>query len=1160
MPPKTQPAPSPFAPSSAHVALAIALIRTKPPGLSARGGVPLTSEDHVVDHLDYIVQLREQVRPGSAPSEHREQGGYIDLVAYWKEQCRTLQDECSHLRNENSRLERSNHSLAHHTGLVPDGATANAMNTSKRKARVGSPARNVKRQKGEQPVERSVAETQEEIDNDMDFLDGLGQEGADLTESLFTTHKLCRSTDPDFETLCFTLVRTSDALGKVIRLVAHRHGQLSRQGHQTSGPASLDQDKSNFAVAMTICARGFMSILVGLTRLKDSTDDQRFSNLVVCKLTDMFKTVLVAIESVARQTAQQNLIQAVEPKKPKEATPAKVLKESVPARALAHLLVGLLGFLEKTNSVHQQIFDGFVYLLLERVGQRLFFCTFGRHRSRTVEGDVQPLPEPKSPEEAHRREVETFGTHLEVKALILVLERAMGLAPNHMNPQASNVGRNQKKVGRTLSLKNLPAASKARLSPVAKERLQQTLIVCMYGDKADDEFLDVLTKPMPSMRLGSLQNVGKIEDKDVKDWYKKEVWRLVGWDVLAKESGHLSTSQRVQERRPDAAMATKTSTTTAKSSSKDSRSPRYSISSHSNNASANTTSPGVARVRAAAEHLTTANRACIIFGVLLVSWAYGLDNTLRTAYHAGAMNALHAQALLATVSVVKAVIGAAAQPTAAKISDVFGRVEILFVSVVFYVLGSAIEAFANNPATFVVGSFFHQIGFTMSVLILEVIIADTTSLRARLLFSYMPAVPFLVNAWLAGEVLEKMLKIRSWRFGFWIWCIIYPICAIPLLVSLWWVDRKAKKAGTLKNYKTPVQQHGAWEITKALFWQLDVIGILLTICVFGFLLVPLTLNGGMYPTWGEAKFIVPLVIGVLCVPLWVFWESIAPHPMVPFYLLKDRAVWGSLCIGLFLMFSWACQGDFLFIVLRVGFNQSDKAANRITALYGFCSTLTGIFVGMVVYHVRHLKPFILFGTCLFMVAMGLMIHYRGGVGTHSGIIGAQVLLGVAGGFFPYAAQASIQAATSHEYVAVVTGLYLSTYNVGSAVGNAVSGVVMSRAMPEQLHARLGWDDVTMWYALPLQMLDTYPPGTPEREAVIEAYKYFQRVVCIIAACGCLGLIAFAFCIRNPRLPDTQTLPHKELPPNEHNEDDKHELAEWPQDESTFPGYASTDRR
>jgi hypothetical protein len=194
----------------------------------------------------------------------------------------------------------------------------------------------------------------------------------------------------------------------------------------------------------------------------------------------MFKTVLVAIERVARDTARQAASESGEQRrtKAKDKPETRVVKESVPARSLAHLLIGMLGFLEKTNTLHQQIFDGFVYLLLERVGQRLFYCTFGRHRSSTVEGDIEPLPEPQSAEETRKAEVDAHGTRLEVKALLLVLERAIGLAPNHMNPQASTIDSNKKKSGRTISLKNLPAASKARLSPVAKERLQRTQSPC----------------------------------------------------------------------------------------------------------------------------------------------------------------------------------------------------------------------------------------------------------------------------------------------------------------------------------------------------------------------------------------------------------------------------------------------------------------------------------------------------------------------------------------------------------------------------------------------------------------------------------------------------------------------------------------------------------
>jgi SIT family siderophore-iron:H+ symporter-like MFS transporter len=68
------------------------------------------------------------------------------------------------------------------------------------------------------------------------------------------------------------------------------------------------------------------------------------------------------------------------------------------------------------------------------------------------------------------------------------------------------------------------------------------------------------------------------------------------------------------------------------------------------------------------------------------------------------------------------------------------------------------------------------------------------------------------------------------------WCIIYTVCSAPLLLSLMWASFKAKKAGALDSYSTPYQVHGAKNLLAALFWQLDVPGIILLIAVFGCIL------------------------------------------------------------------------------------------------------------------------------------------------------------------------------------------------------------------------------------------------------------------------------------------------------------------------------------
>ncbi|KAK3081868.1 ferrioxamine B transporter [Coniosporium uncinatum] len=354
------------------------------------------------------------------------------------------------------------------------------------------------------------------------------------------------------------------------------------------------------------------------------------------------------------------------------------------------------------------------------------------------------------------------------------------------------------------------------------------------------------------------------------------------------------------------------------------------------------------------------------------------------------------------------------------------------------------------------------------------------------------------------------------------------------MIALYIPHRRAKRAGALANFQTPYQRYGPAKLMVALFWQLDIIGIILLIAVFALILVPFTIAGGVSQQWGTAKVIAPLVIGILCIPVWIFWERTCKHPMVPFHLLKDRAVWGALGIAWMLNFAWTLQGDFLYTVLTVAFNESILSATRISSLYSFCSVITGTILGFIVLKVRYLKPFIVFGTCLFLVAFGLLIHFRGGVGgsSHSGIIGAQVLLGIAGGMFPYPAQASIQAATKHEHVAVITGLYLATYNIGSAFGNAVSGAIWTQTLVSTLQRNLpapGNDAATAAaiYASPFDFTGPNPVGSPIRTAIIDSYRYTQRLLCITGICLCVPLICFALVLRNPKLGREQSLPDAE---------------------------------
>ncbi|KAK5656628.1 hypothetical protein OQA88_4608 [Cercophora sp. LCS_1] len=171
--------------------------------------------------------------------------------------------------------------------------------------------------------------------------------------------------------------------------------------------------------------------------------------------------------------------------------------------------------------------------------------------------------------------------------------------------------------------------------------------------------------------------------------------------------------------------------------------------------------PGVRRAGTLRSVLTKWDRIILFSAIFLVAFAYALDGVLRYAYQPLAATSFSQHSLLATINVLRAVIATAAQPTAGHLADMFGRVELVCSSVVLYFVGTIIETRANGVAMFAVGVLIYQIGFTTIVLLLQVIIGDLTSTRARLLFSYLPNAPFLIITWVSGDVSRVVLGVTD---------------------------------------------------------------------------------------------------------------------------------------------------------------------------------------------------------------------------------------------------------------------------------------------------------------------------------------------------------------------------------------------------------------
>ncbi|GAA5891275.1 hypothetical protein JCM6882_004641 [Rhodosporidiobolus microsporus] len=322
---------------------------------------------------------------------------------------------------------------------------------------------------------------------------------------------------------------------------------------------------------------------------------------------------------------------------------------------------------------------------------------------------------------------------------------------------------------------------------------------------------------------------------------------------------------------------------------------------------------GVRRIEAINEEMTMPLRVWLWTALFLTSYCTSLDGTVRNTLQSYATSSFGEHSLLATINILKGVVMAASMPAYAKIADAFGRCEIILFSVVLYVVGTIVEATSQNVAAFAAGAVVYTFGYSVMFLMNGVIVSDFSSLRSRLAFTMLPGSAYIINCWAGGNVVAQITANTTWRVGIGIWAAIFPFCIALLVTPMYMAEYRAKKAGKLAGLLTPYQQLGFKGLATSLFWELDVVGLVLIVAILSLILLPFTLAGGARESWSAAHNIVMLVVGVVvCIPLFVVWElKYAKVPALPWHLMKTRTIWGCLGLAIFYDISYALQNEYL---------------------------------------------------------------------------------------------------------------------------------------------------------------------------------------------------------------------------------------------------------
>ncbi|KAF8598531.1 drug:h+ antiporter [Ceratobasidium sp. AG-I] len=545
---------------------------------------------------------------------------------------------------------------------------------------------------------------------------------------------------------------------------------------------------------------------------------------------------------------------------------------------------------------------------------------------------------------------------------------------------------------------------------------------------------------------------------------------------------------------------------------------------HDSERGVHTTKPvGVRKAEGAQKVITGTHKVLLVISIALAAYMYSLDGSTTWTYLAFAGSSFGDHSLIAAVQVAQSIIVACGKPFIAKSADALSRPVAYGLVVLFYVLGYIIIASAQSIGTVAGGIIIYAVGYTGLQLLLQIIIADITTLKWRGLSSGLVSAPFIINAFVGSEVSASVMAPGGpgWRWGYGMFAILVPVTIIPLIVVLGWAQHKARVQGLIEPSTGPSQS--GYQKASSVLAEVDLFGLFILAGGVACVLLPLTLAAKAKGGWSNPSMIAMLTLGpILLIAFGLYEWKFASHPVVPMKFLRNKAIVGAALIGFFDFVSFYLTFSYLYSFVFVVKGWELRYLNYFSSTQTVALTVFGIFGGVIMRATHRYKWMLVTGLAIRLFGVGLMIHSRGAKGNTGELVMTQIIQGFGGGFAAVASQVGAQASVPHSEVAIVTAMVLLVTEIGGAIGTAIAPK-SSNTMPKQLEIHLPGVNATTRDTLfgSITSIVAYPPGDPIREGVIQAYDETMKVMLIAAVVIAIIPLCLSLMMPDYFLGDTQ---------------------------------------
>ncbi|KAI6088752.1 MFS general substrate transporter [Hypoxylon rubiginosum] len=440
---------------------------------------------------------------------------------------------------------------------------------------------------------------------------------------------------------------------------------------------------------------------------------------------------------------------------------------------------------------------------------------------------------------------------------------------------------------------------------------------------------------------------------------------------------------------------------------------------------------------------------------------------------------------------------AAAGPTIAKCSDIWGRKSVVLASVALFAASSIIAATATSMAMLIAGRALQGTAGGGLMQLVSIIISDLFSMRSRALYlSAMGLVWMLAGT--TGPIIGGALsQYASWRWIFW---INVPVCALAFVVILFFLN--------LHNPRTKLRDG---------LMAVDWFGTVSILAVTLLLLLGLDFGGETFP-WNSPKVICLLVFGTLVIGFFFYSEKrLAKYPLMPLGMFNDFSNNAVVVVA----FTHSMASSAIEYYLPLYF-QSVKQASPVESgililpLIITCAVVD-ILGGVVMHQIGRYRELIWVGTITLTLGTGLYIMF--GTDTNLGtIIGFQIIFGIGMALLFQTPMMALQNSVSQAETATATATLGFLRNLATSLSIVLGGVVFQNSMTARapVLAASGLNqselDALSGYqaAANLEITKTIDDAT-QRRAVQDAFAWSIRNMFIMyTGIAAIGVVASVF--------------------------------------------------